>query len=231
VIIGYYGARPGGAGRPERQGNYLQQTFGELNMQHCKVLLVDDDPLIVEALKRALRKESYEIFSAGSADEALEVLSVQDIDVVVSDEIMPGMPGSHFLGVVCELYPETIRIMLTGHPNLDTALRAINKGHIYRFLIKPCKSVELSLTIKQAIQQRDLSKESRGLLAAVRRQRSMLENMERQNPGITRVDRDLSGAIRIPDVEYDVDTLIREINKEVKMAESFFKDSGEPDGK
>ena len=196
-------------------------------MQPCKVLLVDDEPLIAEALKRVLRKESYETVCAGSAAEALEILSGQSFDVVVSDEMMPGMPGSDFLGVVCDRYPETIRIILTGHPNLDTALRAINKGHIYRFLIKPCSGVELSITIKQALQQRKLSKESHCLLTTVKRQSSILENLERQNPGITKVDLDASGAINIPDVEYNLDTLIEEINKEVKRSECFFKNSDE----
>ena len=62
---------------------------------------------------------------------------------------MPCMLGSDFLGVVSDRYPETIRIILTGHPNLDTALRAINKGHIYRFLIKPCSGMELGVAIRK----------------------------------------------------------------------------------
>jgi DNA-binding NtrC family response regulator len=191
------------------------------------VLLVDDEPLVTDTLKRALHKEPYEVYCACSAKEALDILSNEKIDVVVSDEMMPGMLGSEFLGVVCSEHPETIRIILTGHPNLDTALRAINKGHIYRFLIKPCSGPELSITIKQAIQQKELSRKSQNLLATVRRQSSILEDLEKRNPGITRVDRDTSGAIRIPDVEYDLDTLIQEINKEVKRSESFLKQSGD----
>jgi DNA-binding NtrC family response regulator len=194
-------------------------------MHPCKVLLVDDEPLVADALKRVLRKESYEVVCAGSAAEALKILAGHSFDVVVSDEIMPGMLGSDFLGVVCDQYPETIRIILTGHPNLDTALRAINKGHIYRFLIKPCSGMELDITIKQALQQRELSRESHTLLATVRHQNSILENLEKQNPGITKVDRDKSGAIRIPDEEYDLDTLIHEINKEVKRSEFLFKNA------
>ena len=192
------------------------------------VLLVDDDPLVLDGLKRVLHKEAYEALSAASADEAFKILSCRKVDVVVSDEMMPGMLGSDFLGVVCDKYPETIRIILTGHPNLDTALRAINKGRIYRFLIKPCRGLELSVTIKQALQQRELAKESQSLLTTVKRQSSILENLEKLNPGITKVDRDTSGAICIPDVEYDLDTLVQEINKEVKRSDSFFKTSGKP---
>ena len=111
------------------------------------VLLVDDDPLVLDGLRRALHKETYEALSAVSADEALRILSLKKVDVVVSDEMIPGMPGSEFLGVVCNKYPETIRIMLTGRPDLDTALRSIHKGHVYRFLIKPCSGKELSIEV------------------------------------------------------------------------------------
>ena len=77
----------------------------------CAVLLVDDERQVIEALKRALHKESFEIHAAFSAQEALDILSHEKIDVVVSDEIMPGMLGSDLLGIVCAEYPETIRIM------------------------------------------------------------------------------------------------------------------------
>ena len=80
----------------------------------CKVLLVDDEILVTEALRRALHKEAYTVHCACSATEALKILSHEKIDVVVSDEMMPGMLGSDFLGIVCSEYPETIRIILTG---------------------------------------------------------------------------------------------------------------------
>jgi DNA-binding NtrC family response regulator len=178
-----------------------------------KVLLVDDEPLIIEALKRALRREPYEVHSAGSAREALEVLAREPIDIVVSDEMMPGMPGSELMGVVCGQYPETIRIILTGHPNLDTALRAINKGHIYRFLIKPCDGNELSTTIKEAIEQKEPSGTDTGLQENAWSQQEMLAVLEQQYPGITKVQRDSKGTISVTDEEYDLDALIEEIER------------------
>lgn len=194
------------------------------------VLLVDDEPRVSEALKRTLYRESYKVHCACSAKEALDILAREKIDVVVSDEMMPGMYGSEFLGVVCSEYPETIRIILTGHPNLDTALRAINEGHIYRFLVKPCSGQELSVAIKQAIQQKELSRESQNLLATVKRQSSMLEDLEKRNPGITQVDWDTTGAICLPDAEYDdMDALIKEIGREVKRCDSFFQKPDEPE--
>ncbi len=187
------------------------------------VLLVDDDPLVIEGLKRALHKETYETLSAVSAQNAFEILARKKVDVVVSDEMMPGMPGSDFLGVVCNKYPETIRIILTGHPNLETALRSINKGHVYRFLIKPCSGVELCITIKQAIQQRELLRKSLGLLETVRRQSSVLEELENQYPGITKVNRANDGAIDIFETDEGLETLLENIDTEVKRSQSFFR--------
>ncbi|MFZ0927936.1 MAG: response regulator [Syntrophobacteraceae bacterium] len=189
------------------------------------VLLVDDDPLVLDGLKRALHKEAYEALSAVSADEAFKILSCKKVDVVVSDEMMPGMLGSDFLSVVCNKYPETIRIILTGHPSLDTALRSINKGHVYRFLIKPCNGVELCITIKQAIQQRDLLLRSLSLLQTVRRQSSILEQLEEQHPGITKVNRSPDGAINISDVEEDLEALLKDIDWEVERSKYFFRSS------
>ncbi len=163
-----------------------------------KVLLVDDEPLVTEALRRALHRESLDVRTANSADEAFGLLAHEPMDVVVSDEMMPGMLGSDFLGVVCAKYPETIRIILTGHPNLDTALRAINKGQIYRFLIKPCSGPELALTIRQGIQHRELSRKSQSLLETVRRQNAMIEALESRYPGITTVKRDVEEPWRFP---------------------------------
>ncbi len=121
-----------------------------------KVLFVDDEPNILSALTRSQRNESYEILSASSSEEALEILARESVDVVISDEQMPGMPGSDFLLMVAKLYPDTIRIMLTGECNLNSAIRAINEGAIYRFLKKPCHTADLTQTIHEALEHREL---------------------------------------------------------------------------
>lgn len=188
------------------------------------VLLVDDEPLVLEGLKRALHKENYEVLSADSAAEALEILSRRKVDVIVSDEMMPGMTGSEFLGIASDKYPETIRIILTGHPTLDSALRSINKGHVYRFLVKPFNAIELSFAIRQAIQQRELLRRSLSLLETVRRQNAVLEKLEHRHPGITRVDMGKDGIINIPEIEEDLDTLLEKIDREVERCSYFFHD-------
>jgi two-component system, probable response regulator PhcQ len=193
--------------------------IGRKDMSH-KILFVDDDPFITEAFKRTLRKEPYEVLSANSADKALDVLSRVPVDIVISDEMMPGMRGTDFLAIVFREYPDTVRIILTGHANLDTAVRAINDGHIYRFLTKPCNEFELIVTLRQAIQHHELAAESRRLLKAFRKQNVVIRELEKDYPGILDVKTDSTGAIIIDDSETDVDALIGQINAEVTNYES-----------
>lgn len=180
-----------------------------------KILLVDDEPHVIEGLKRILHHEPYEVLSAGYANEALQILTQEPVSVVISDEKMPGLQGAEFLAMVYKHFPETVRIMLTGHANLDLAIRAINEGRIYRFFVKPCNGDELRHTVRQAIQQKELADKSRQLLQKVKEQDLVLQRLEKDNPGITRVDRDSTGAIVVDDPGSDLDRLIQEINKEL----------------
>jgi len=180
------------------------------------VLFVDDEPSFTDSLKRILRKEPYEILSAGSADEALMILDGQVVDVVVSDEKMPGMSGSEFLSIVSKRYPETIRIMLTGHASLELAVKAINEGQIYRFLTKPCNGVDLSNTIRQALEFKELFTGSKRLLQVARHQASLLMRLESENPGITHVERDLDGAVILEELDTDFESLKRQIDDEIE---------------
>ncbi len=167
-------------------------------MQHT-VLVVDDEPAIRETLTEVLTREPYEILCAGSAEEALAILSREPVDVVLSDEKMPGMAGSEFLAIVRRQYPDTIRMILTDHASLESAIHAINEGEIYRFFTKPCNMVDLVVTIRQALQQKELMAENQRLIQTVRQQSLSLEKLERQHPGITKVKRDARGVVIIND--------------------------------
>lgn len=179
-------------------------------MRHT-VLLVDDDARVRAGLRRALRSEPYDILEAGSAGEAFEILGGRAVDVVVSDEEMPGMRGSVFLKKVRERFPDTVRFMLTGKATLENALRAINEGGISRFFLKPCNSWDLAVSIRQGLQQRDLLVAARKLLQRSRRRESHIRRLEQAFPQITRVERDEDGAILLEDVSGDFDQLTREI--------------------
>ena len=167
----------------------------------ARVLLVDDEPQILKALTRALQDEDFEILSAAGGEEALGLIRKESIDVVVSDENMPGMAGGELLSIVCREYPDTIRILLTGQPSFEAVARAVNQGEIYRFLTKPWNDTDLIITIKQALQRRALLSQNRELLQKVREQSITLQELERQNPGITKLQRDEDGAIVVDDVD------------------------------
>jgi len=133
------------------------------------VLLVDDEENVLRALARTLRFQPFRLYTARTADEAIEALKAHQVDVVVSDEHMPGMSGSRLLAWIAEHCPEVMRIVLTGHATAETAIRAINEGAVYHFFTKPCDPVQLAVVIRKALEHKELLEENQRLLAASRR--------------------------------------------------------------
>ena len=185
-------------------------------MSKGKILIVDDEPHVTSALKRALRQEPYEIFSVISAYAGLETLARHEISVVVSDEQMPGMSGSEFLAEVSKKYPSTIRMILTGRASLDAAIRAINEGEVYRFFTKPCNVADLKVTILQALQQKRLAEQSRRLLREFKNQASIIQRLEDTTPGLTQLRTDEEGAILVDDDDADIAELLEAIDCEMR---------------
>jgi len=167
------------------------------------VLIVDDEPIIVNLFKDALLNEPYTLLTASSAEEALSIMAQREVDVVVSDEKMPGMSGSEFLSIARQKYPEAIRMIVTGHATLESAIRAINEGEVYRFFTKPCNLFDLAITIHHALKYKDLMQEFTRLLKVVKRQSAFIKHLEEQYPGITKVRRDDQGTIIIDDDVYN----------------------------
>ncbi|HJW01863.1 MAG TPA: EAL domain-containing protein [Azospira sp.] len=114
------------------------------------LLLVDDEPNILHALSRLLRREGYAILTASSTTEAFELLAKHPIQVVISDQRMPEMLGTEFFGRVRQLYPETMRILLTGYTDLEAVASAINQGGVYKFITKPWDDDQLRDLIREA---------------------------------------------------------------------------------
>lgn len=164
-----------------------------------RILIVDDEENVISALRRALRKEGYELRFATRPGDALALLREEPSDLVLSDHLMPDMTGLEFLKTVRNRHPDTVRLMLTGHADMQTAIDAINQGEIYRFLTKPWDDTELKVTLHLAFEQLDLERENRRLLARVRYQDELLKSIEREHPGIGTLVRDAQGAILIED--------------------------------
>ena len=166
-------------------------------MTKSTVLLVDDEPNVTAALRRRLRGAGYRVLEAHSGIHALERLGEEAVDVLVTDERMPGMPGSELVSLVAKDYPEVIRMILSGQASLDAAIRAINEGRIYRFFLKPCDETDLLFTIEQALAQRELIRENERLRREVSEKADLLRRLESENPGITEVEEDDEGAVVI----------------------------------
>ncbi|MBI2308799.1 MAG: Flp pilus assembly complex ATPase component TadA [Rhodocyclales bacterium] len=128
-----------------------------------RLLIVDDEPGILKALTRTFRSEAYEIVTAANGSEALARLHEAPAQVIISDYMMPGMTGAELLKQVKALYPDTIRIMLTGHADTGAVMGAINEGAVYKFILKPWNDDDLRVTVSLALEQYDLVQKNRQL--------------------------------------------------------------------
>ncbi|MDC8757022.1 EAL domain-containing protein [Janthinobacterium fluminis] len=140
AIQGYYFSRP----LPSGEMDTLLHAGARLPPDNCHaesrqrvLLLVDDEEHVLSALQRTLRKEGYRILSTTKPQEALELLAIHPVGVIISDARMPDMPGTELLRRVKGLYPEVVRIMLSGYTELNSVTAAINEGAVYKFITKP----------------------------------------------------------------------------------------------
>ncbi|MHC5349884.1 EAL domain-containing protein [Metapseudomonas furukawaii] len=153
---GYYFARPMPFDQLERffhehhksPAAYLESRSGTPGGQ--TLLLLDDEENILRALTRVLRRDGYQILTATRAQDAFGLLARHDIQVILSDQRMPEMNGTEFLSRVKDLYPDTVRIVLSGYTDLKSVTDAINQGAIYKFLTKPWDDEQLRTVIAQA---------------------------------------------------------------------------------
>lgn len=163
--------------------------------ERSTILFVDDEQSILNALRRVLRKENYRLIFCNSTDEAFAALKKEQVDIVVSDHLMPDMTGLEFVSVIKDLYPDTMRVILTGQADVELAVSAINQGNVHHFLIKPWNDLELKVVIKQLLSRRQLEIINAQLNATVAQQSKRIRDLEKSHPGISQVDRDEGGAI------------------------------------
>ncbi len=141
------------------------------------ILCVDDEKSILNALKRLLRKEGYQLLFANSGKEGLELLEKNDVHLVISDQRMPGMSGTEFLEIVKDQYPDVLRIILTGYSDIDSITESINKGNIYKFFFKPWNDLRLKSEIRQITEQIGLIQKNKRLDETVVQQNKELHEM------------------------------------------------------
>lgn len=123
-------------------------------MTESTLLLVDDEPNVLRALNRSLRREGYRILTAGSGVEALQLLGAHRVDVLMTDQRMPQMSGIELLAQVRRQYPHIVRMILSGWLDATSIIEAVNHGHIFKFIAKPWDDMELRLLIREAFAYR-----------------------------------------------------------------------------
>ena len=126
------------------------------------VLVVDDEVRSLEALQRTL-DEDFEVFTAGSAEQAREVMEREWIQVVLCDQRMPGTSGVEFLKQVRQQWPEAVRIIISGYTESEDIIAGINDGGIYQYILKPWQPEQLLLTLRSAVELQRLQSENQRL--------------------------------------------------------------------
>jgi diguanylate cyclase (GGDEF)-like protein len=239
-IQGYFFAPPMAA--PDvaallREKRCLPPHLLRIQKQKRTLLLVDDEQNIVAALKRLLRRDNYQIFTANSGQQGLDLLTQNRIDVIVSDQRMPGMIGADFLRKARELAPDTIRIMLSGYTELQSVTDAVNEGAIYKFLTKPWEDELLRGHIADAFRLKEISDENERLNLEVRTanhelaaaNRKMEELLQQKQQQISRdeislgIAREVLQFLPLPVIGMDDEGMIAFINA---AAETLFRRSG-----
>ena len=157
------------------------------------LLLVDDEKNVGAALERLLRHDGYKILHANSGRQGLEVLAQHEVGVVISDQRMPEMSGVEFLTRVKELYPDTIRIVLSGTGDFDSVTAAINQGAIYKFFTKPWDNDTLRVDVMEAFWRQEL----------VREKGQLLQQIQSANELLAQVNLDLAAAMELKDKQID----------------------------
>ena len=147
--------------------------------QKIRVLYVDDEINNLVSFKANFRY-LYEIFTASSACEGLDIIGKEDIHVVVTDQRMPGIKGVAFLELVTEQYPDLVKMVLTGYSDIEAIIDAVNKGHIYKYITKPWNSKELVEAIGECYDVYFGNVEKRDVISKLKQSNEQLELILRE---------------------------------------------------
>ncbi|MBI1256451.1 MAG: response regulator [Chloroflexi bacterium] len=151
----------------------------EAVLQRGQLLIVDDEEEILKALRRQFRRD-YDVYVARSAEEGYKIMIETPIQVIISDQRMPGMNGADFFGKVKSEFPDAIRLLLTGYADIQAVIAAINEGSIYRYITKPWDPTELDTIVREAFNRFKLIVQNRRLMQELQEQNAQLEQRVRE---------------------------------------------------
>src|SRR2546422_1929483 len=166
-----------------RRRRLVSAGGGMVTARRPSILVIDDEAHVVESVQELLRLE-YRVLGATQASDAIGILGEQPVDVVMTDQRMPGMTGVELLHHVRETHPDAIRLLFTGYADIRAVIDAINRGNVYRYITKPWDPDELHTIIRDAAERHDLIVERQQLLA----------QLERANEDLRRANGELAEA-------------------------------------
>ncbi len=172
------------------------------SQDHAKgtFLVIDDEPDILDAIARLFRRE-YHVLTAQTVARARELIDEHNVEVVMTDQRMPEMSGIEFLSELRTTHPHIVRVLFTGYSNINDVIDAINEGHVYRYISKPWKPVELRLFVSQAFEYYRSKRERDELLE---RLQEANEQLEQQNALLSAANEELKLVDRVKDVFMEV---------------------------
>ncbi|WP_051219279.1 HD domain-containing phosphohydrolase [Oceanobacter kriegii] len=162
----------------------------DTNEKSGRILLVDDEPAVLQALKRLLYRQ-YEVVTAEGGEAALQILEDEEFDLIISDMRMPGMTGDVLLKTCYERYPDMVRVLLTGYSDIESTIKAVNEGNIFRYVNKPWDNQELRGIIADALQTAVLKDANQRLQARI----------VDQNAELARLNKELSSQVEVKSSE------------------------------
>lgn len=183
-------------------------------MSH-KLLVVDDEPHVIEGLQRALHHEPYEVLGAVAAEPAIQVLRRNVIAVVISDQQMPGISGVEFLKQVRERFPTTTRMMMTGNATLEVVVNAINEGAVDRFFLKPVHPIDIAMAVRHALKDRELLVRLHRLMQRRKSEQQGLKDLARTHPAASEaLNRTIQNSIPVDEPTITMDEVLLELDAE-----------------
>ena len=143
------------------------------------LLIVDDEPDVLDSLRHLFRRQ-YRVLTASGGEEALALLGQNSVELILSDQRMPGMSGDALLSRAREIYPDAIRLLFTGYADIQAVIHAVNEGGIFRYILKPWDPLELEAIVRQAADQYNLLAERRRLVNELRAANEQLREANRE---------------------------------------------------
>ncbi len=179
------------------------------------LLIVDDEVDVLESLRHQFHR-TYKVLTAGSGGQAVLALNTNEVQLILSDQRMPGMQGDSFLSQARRLQPDAIRMLFTGYADIQAVINAVNEGHIFRYILKPWDTVELEGIIRQAAEQFDLLAERKRLIAELQAANAQLLNA---NEELARAGQLKTAFIEVASHEFNTPiTLVLGLTELLKMA-------------